>query len=63
MKALILACVLLAGCASLPGGTMDNAPVCEVGRVRAYVVSMFGWLGVAFKLTDESAATICKRPG
>ena len=61
-RIIIIAAVLLAGCATAPGmgPTLDNAPVCEIGRTRAYVVSMFGWVGLSFKLTDSSAKTMCK---
>jgi hypothetical protein len=60
----LVAALALAGCATGPlsRATLDNAPVCELGRVRAYVVSMVGWMGLAFRLTDESAAVICAAP-
>ena len=63
MKIVIsIAAALLTGCASVPGAgpTLDNAPVCEIGRSRAYVVSMFGWMGLSFRLTDDSAAVMCR---
>ena len=60
----LVAALALAGCATGPlsRATLDNAPVCEIGRTRAYVVMMLGWFGVALKLTDESAAAMCPPP-
>jgi hypothetical protein len=60
---ILCAALTLAGCASIgTAPTLDNAPACEVGRQRAYVVSMFGWLGLSFKLTPESAQAMCPKP-
>jgi hypothetical protein len=59
----------LTGCDTLSSLTktasLENIPVCEIapaGTARAYVNSMFGWLGVSFRLTDASAKVICALP-
>jgi L-lactate permease len=58
--------VLLSACAPLKraadSASMENIPACEIaepGKARAYVSSMFGWIGLSFRLTDTSAKVLC----
>jgi hypothetical protein len=56
---LCLAVLLLAGgCAT---NTLDNVPACEVAAAnrKGYVNSMFGPVGLTFKVTDRSAQVMC----
>lgn len=60
LTAALCAAVLLmaGGCAT---ATLDNVPACEVAAAdrKAYVNSMFGAVGLSFKLTDRSAKVMC----
>jgi hypothetical protein len=57
--ALCVALLLMAGgCAT---NTLDNVPACEVAAAnrKGYVNSMFGPVGLTFKVTDRSAQVMC----
>jgi hypothetical protein len=48
-----------AGCASL-GDYLGNRLTCTVANDKAYVVSLWGWLGIASEVVEQDAEVICK---
>jgi len=54
----LVSSVALSGCGTF-NGQFKNVPVCAIGEQKAYVISMYGPVGVGSKLTDASARVIC----
>jgi hypothetical protein len=66
IAALLPALAFIAGCDTLKraadSASMENVPACEIaepGKARAFVNSMFGWIGLSFRLTETSAKVLC----
>lgn len=53
-----LAIAVLSGCANLKG-TFENRATCTVAKDKALVVSMYGPIGIASKLSDADTSVIC----
>lgn len=57
---ILLASIALSGCASM---NMDkylgNRIVCTVSGDKAYVNSLWGWLGIASEIVEQDAKKIC----
>ena len=51
----------LAGCGTLKD-QFENVPSCAIGEQKAYVISLYGPLGIGSKLTDASAKVMCPIP-
>ena len=49
----------LSGCASILEG-LENRAACTSANDQAYVVSMYGPIGIASKISDKDKASICK---
>lgn len=60
---ILFTALLLTSCANIPleKPSVENRPVCEVGREKSYVVIMLGWFGIALKLTDDSTKSMCDK--
>ena len=50
--------VLLAGCGTTPA-TFDNRAMCTLAKDSAYVVSMYGPIGLSSKVNGRDAAAMC----
>jgi hypothetical protein len=58
---MIFLSILLAGCGSLPEGVLDNRVVCTVAQDKAYVVSLYGPVGLASEIAAPDAEVICTK--
>ena len=59
--ALITLAGLLSGCSTLME-QLDNRAACTVGGDQAYVLSMYGPIGIASKISEKDRAAICSNP-
>lgn len=48
----------LSGCESLEG-KFENIPTCAIGEPKAYVISMYGPVGIGTQLTEKSGKVLC----
>ena len=61
-KMLLIVCVVaLSGCASI-SEQLENRAVCTVSKDQAFVISMYGPIGIASKLSDKDSPVICPKP-
>ena len=49
----------LTGCGTIPEGTFDNRIACTVAGDRAYVVSLYGPVGLASEIAEPDSQVIC----
>lgn len=62
MKKLILTLLTglaLSGCATT-SGVLDNRLACTVAKDELYIVSLYGPIGVASKISAKDQAVVCK---
>ena len=55
---LILALVL-SGCANFKAEYLGNRVTCTVAKDKAYVTSLWGWIGISSEIVKEDAKVIC----
>jgi hypothetical protein len=63
MKRTIIALAVLAllsGCGSLDGVVLANRVACTVAKDAAFVVSLWGPVGISATIADQDRAVICK---
>jgi len=56
MKTIVFIAALLSGCAT---NTFENRAACTLDRQEAFVLSMYGPLGVASRLAAADAKALC----
>ena len=56
--ALAIAASSLSGCAAI-AAKFENVPACSLTHDRAFVVSMYGPLGISSEVTERYAAAMC----
>lgn len=58
--ALTLLAALLSGCAST-GGMLENRIVCTPSGDTPFIVSMWGFFGIATKVSEKDATAVCRK--
>jgi hypothetical protein len=56
---LLLAAAVLAGCGTLDG-KLENRVACTAAKDAAFVVSLWGPVGISATIADQDRAVICK---
>ena len=60
MKYFILVLVLaLSGCANFRTEYLGNRVTCTVAKDKAYVTSIWGWLGISSEIVTKDSKVIC----
>lgn len=55
---MVFATVLLCGCATKPG-RLDNRLTCTLAGDKAFVVSLYGPIGVTAEISKADSAVVC----
>ena len=50
---------LLTGCSSLRMDYLGNRLTCTVAKDKAYVTSLWGWIGISSEIVSKDAKVIC----
>ena len=58
--ALTLAAALLSGCAST-AGMLENRVACTPSGDTPFIVSLWGFFGIATKVSEKDAASVCRK--
>lgn len=62
MKRSLLSVVVvlaLSGCANFRTEYLGNRVTCTVAKDKAYVTSLWGWIGISSELVSKDSKTIC----
>lgn len=57
---LLIAALLLSGCATTRPAGLENRVACTVGGAQAYVVSLWQVFGISTRISDDDAKVICR---
>ena len=63
MKYLILLviCLGVSGCANFRAEYLGNRITCTVAKDKAYVTSLWGWLGISSEIVAKDSKVICSK--
>lgn len=55
----LLTAVALSGCANFRTEYLGNRVTCTVAKDKAYVTSIWGWLGISSEIVTKDSKVIC----
>lgn len=51
--------IILSGCANFKTEYLGNRVTCTVAKDKAYITSLWGWIGISSEIVSEDAKIIC----